>query len=473
MKHYPPGSRLGALYDNYSTGVVEWALQETPGVWARLEGKGCAGGEAGVDAGLQKILAAAARSGAAGLVLHEPGHFVAIRSADLALLAELAEREGREPAVGDRHRFHIIDSMRREETTGLTATQVIELVRDRLRNGHDVIVVGREGGTDVATGGAPKRARSNGAGGDGGGGVRAGGGAGDGSDAGTTSTATASTDAAEDAATVGMDATDEAAAAGFDDGGAELAELAAGLGPGSIAAVDVAGAAGSADVPDLMAVDEAPAADAGEMGDDGPAASAEPSAGPTAAEYQARYGVFWAAFNVPLGPFDASRWTRAPAVGEDAGADGDVGGDADEDEDEVVGTGAAAAPTLEWAAGCAAWYVGRARATLPAPSEAARPQGGEGGHGMDDAAGGDAAARRGDGTAGGGGAERMGAVGMEVEGPTDGAAEVGQGAAGMAAADSTDTTGGGDGPTKARKKTKRGKKGGRSQYERQRGARKR
>ena len=37
--------------------------------------------------------------------------------------------------------------------------------------------------------------------------------------------------------------------------------------------------------------------------------------------------------------------------GEDAGADEDVGGDEDEDEDEVVGTGAAAAPTLEWAAG--------------------------------------------------------------------------------------------------------------------------
>ena len=59
-------------------------------------------------------------------------------------------------------------------------------------------------------------------------------------------------------------------------------------------------------------------------------------------------------------------------MGEDAGADEDVGGDADEDEDEVVGTGAAAAPTLEWAAGCAAWYVGHALATLPAPFEAAR-----------------------------------------------------------------------------------------------------
>ena len=63
------------------------------------------------------------------------------------------------------------------------------------------------------------------------------------------------------------------------------------LGPGSIAAVDAAGATDSADVPDSMAVDEAPAAGAGEMGDDGPAASAEPSAGPTAAEYQASYGV--------------------------------------------------------------------------------------------------------------------------------------------------------------------------------------
>ena len=62
-----------------------------------------------------------------------------------------------------------------------------------------------------------------------------------------------------------------------------------------------------------MAVDEAPAADADEMGDDGPAASAEPSAGPTPAEYQASYGVFKAAFNVPLGLFDASRWARASA----------------------------------------------------------------------------------------------------------------------------------------------------------------
>ena len=55
---------------------------------------------------MQRVLAAAKRSGAAGLVLlHEPGHFDAIRSADLAILAELAEQEGQEPALGDRHRF--------------------------------------------------------------------------------------------------------------------------------------------------------------------------------------------------------------------------------------------------------------------------------------------------------------------------------------------------------------------------------
>ena len=68
----------------------------------------------------------------------------------------------------------------------------------------------------------------------------------------------------------------------------------------------------------------------------------------------------------------------------------------------MVGTGAAAVPTLEWAAGCAAWYVGHALAALPAPFEATRPQGGEGGHGMDDAADGGATARRGEGAAGAG-----------------------------------------------------------------------
>ena len=69
---------------------------------------------------------------------------------------------------------------------------------------------------------------------------------------------------------------------------------------------------------------------------------------------------------------------------------------------------------------------------------------------MEDAVGDDAAARRGDGSAGGGGAERVGEVGMEVEGPTDGAVAVGRGAAGMAAAGSTDTTGGGGGRRRGR-----------------------
>ena len=202
----------------------------------------------------------------------------------------------------------------------------------------------------------------------------------------------------------------------------------------------------------------------------------------TAAEYQASYGVFKAAFDVPLGPFDASRWTRASAAGEDAGEDEDGDAGEDEDEDEVVGTGAAAVPTLEWAAGCAAWYVGHALAALPAPFEATRPQGGEGGHGMDDAVGDDAAARRGDGSAGGGGAERVGEVGMEVEGPTDGAVAVGRGAAGMAAAGSTDmgaasegaigmeaggagteATVGTGGKKKKKRKDKKRKKGGSTQ----------
>ena len=161
-----------ATYDNYSTGLVEWAVNSVPGVWARLEGRGVNGcGEDAVDAGLANVLAAGKRSGAKGLVLHEPGHFVAIRSADLALLADLAEQE---PAQGDRHHFHQIDSMRPGATAGLTAAQVIELVRDRLRDGHDVLVVGRDGETGGETGDAPKRARPNGAGygaGDGAGGV--------------------------------------------------------------------------------------------------------------------------------------------------------------------------------------------------------------------------------------------------------------------------------------------------------------
>ena len=88
-----------------------------------------------------------------------------------------------------------------------------------------------------------------------------------------------------------------------------------------------------------------------------------------------------------------------------------------------------AAPTLEWAAGCAAWYIGHAMATLPAPFEATQ-----------------------------------GEVGMEVEGPTGGAVAVGRGAAGMAAADLTDmdtTAGNGGeggrsgGPAKKKKKSKK------------------
>ena len=65
-----------------------------------------------------------------------------------------------------------------------------ELVRDRLRNGHDVIVVGCDGETKVATGGAPKRARPHGAGG-GSGEVGSAGGADGGSNASAASAAAA------------------------------------------------------------------------------------------------------------------------------------------------------------------------------------------------------------------------------------------------------------------------------------------
>ena len=67
-----------------------------------------------------------------------------------------------------------------------------ELVRDRLRNGHDVIVVGRDGEAEGATGGAPKRARPNGADGGGSGGVRFAGAAGEGGGASASGAATAS-----------------------------------------------------------------------------------------------------------------------------------------------------------------------------------------------------------------------------------------------------------------------------------------
>ena len=77
-----------------------------------------------METGLANVLAAGKRGGAKGLVLHEPGHFVAIRSADLALLADLAEQE---PAQSDRHHFHRIDSMQPGATAGLTAARAIRL----------------------------------------------------------------------------------------------------------------------------------------------------------------------------------------------------------------------------------------------------------------------------------------------------------------------------------------------------------
>ena len=89
-------------------------------------------------------------------------HFVAIRSADLALLAELAAREGQEPAMDDRHRFHIIDSMRREETAGLMAAQVIELVRDRLTPTDRDYDSKEDGGRAGGPAGGPADGRTDG-----------------------------------------------------------------------------------------------------------------------------------------------------------------------------------------------------------------------------------------------------------------------------------------------------------------------
>ena len=113
------------------------------------------------------------------------------------------------------------------------------------------------------------------------------------------------------------------------------------------------------------------------MGDDGPAASAEPSAGPTAAEYQASYGVFRAAFDVPTGysmrAVGPERWRRTRKKTRARTG-------TDKDEDEMVGAGAAEAPTCEWAAGCAAWYVGHARAALPAPLARGSAAAGGGGY---------------------------------------------------------------------------------------------
>ena len=73
-------------------------------------------------------------------------------------------------------------------------------MRDRLGNDHDVIVVGRDGEAEVATGGAPKRARPNGADGGGSGGVRSVGAAGNGGGAGASGAATASAGTAGEAA---------------------------------------------------------------------------------------------------------------------------------------------------------------------------------------------------------------------------------------------------------------------------------
>ena len=170
---------------------------------------------------------------------------------------------------------------------------------------------------------------------------------------------------------------------------------------------------------------------------------------------------------------------QAPYVaaggGEGAGASA-VRGAVPMDGERWVDAGVGGAQPHEFAAGFTTWYLERMEAGTPMLLEARD----------------DTATRQGDGQTTYDGTVQPAAVGMEVERPTDGAVGEGrdvagttttgstdttatsvgvvgmevegatQGATGMTAAGPTDTTGRGGGPTKARKKTKRGTKAGRS-----------
>jgi len=70
-----------------------------------------------------------------------------------------------------------------------------------------------------------------------------------------------------------------------------------------------------------MAAEDTLAAELGEAGDDGRAASTGPSAGPTAEMLHAAFDVFKAAFDVPTVMFEPSHWTCTPVAGMTAGED--------------------------------------------------------------------------------------------------------------------------------------------------------
>ena len=133
----------GRTYNDYSSTFIAGLLNEMPGVWAK-QVLASGGGKERSAAGWDKIVAAAAREGAAGFVLHSPGHFTAVRGADLV---------GLDPADPRRHRLHAVDSIcgdARPAVEGRGRQSVERLLRSRLTSGHDVIVVGFAGDSDDA-----------------------------------------------------------------------------------------------------------------------------------------------------------------------------------------------------------------------------------------------------------------------------------------------------------------------------------
>ena len=134
------------VYDNYSSGFIEAVLKDGTGTWATCVGVG--GGRRGavVAMAIARVRTAAARGGAAGFVLHKPGHYTAIRGADLAR---------RDPSTAGERHFHAIDSVRKAGVVGKLAAEALAILRTHLTAGHDVIVVG----LSVEATPSPKRAR--------------------------------------------------------------------------------------------------------------------------------------------------------------------------------------------------------------------------------------------------------------------------------------------------------------------------
>ena len=126
---------LGNTYCDYSSTFIARLLDETPGVWAR-QVLADVGGKAHGDRGWCKVSEAAAWAGAAGFVLHSPGHYTAIRGADLV------RADSEDP---QRHHLHTVDSIptnSKPAVAGQSRAGVEQLLREKLRTGHDVIVVG-------------------------------------------------------------------------------------------------------------------------------------------------------------------------------------------------------------------------------------------------------------------------------------------------------------------------------------------